>query len=360
MEVSGWMRWLNKYVLGSAYWTIVLICSIVLGILWLPLPLIVVMLALALTGLYLLINKGIALLRCSWHVPRFKNIALHVFAVSMIVLAAPVFFLCYKSYFNNLYLPLVTLSNGEKTVKFQGMIHIGPSAFYTQVVSNLDEASRQGYTLFFEGVESTPARKQWAKRTILSNQDLDAFYNTGAELVGLYPQKAFFVKYKVLASKYPTNFVNADVSTQDIFKEYLRLWRTSPGFRAGMKIAESKKHASGVHAFRRVAEWQARGGPARHILSKRMFLGLYAIMQSRKQSINENPTGNQFGNTSVDELIVDFRDEMLVKRIIEDSSNKIYITYGVAHLPGVVAKLKKSDPRWKELNRENTKLLLPK
>jgi hypothetical protein len=294
----------------------------------------------------------------SRRVPEFKRIALHVCAVGMIFFAIPIFYLCYKSYFNNLELPLVTLNNGEKTVKFQGMIHVGPSDFYTQVVSNLDEASGQGYTLFFEGVESTPARQQWFRRTMLMNQDLDSLYLSVSDILGLHSQKTFFIKYKSIASRNSSRFVYADVSTQDIFKEYLRLWRESPEFRTEMKASESKRYPSILHSFSRITAWQNRGGPARHFLSRRMFLGLYVV------ALSNGCAGNfgmkKIGNSATKKLIIEFRDEMLVKRIIEDSNDKIYITYGAAHLPGVVAKLKNADPKWKVQKRETTKIVLSK
>lgn len=358
MELGFSRKWLNKNVLSGAYKAIVLISGILLGILWLPLPLILAMLFMVLAALIFLVIKGMSLIWITWRALEFKRVALHVCAVGMILFAAPIFYLCYKSYFNNLELPLVTLSNGDKTVKFQSMIHVGPSDFYTQVVSNLDEASGKGYTLFFEGLESTPAREHWMKRTILMNQDIDSLYISLADHLGLHTQKSYFIKYKALASKNSSRFVYADVSTQDIFKEYLRLWRESYEFRTEMKVSESKRYPSILHLFSRITEWQNRGGPARHFLSRRMFLGLYVVSLSNAGV--DNLGMKKTGNSAASKLIMEFRDERLVKRIIEDSSNKIYITYGAEHLPGVVAKLKNSDPKWKVQKREVTKIMLPK
>ena len=89
-----------------------------------------------------------------------------------------------------------------------------------------------------------------------------------------------------------------------------------------------------------------------------MFLGLYVIVSSNTDV--ENLEMIKIGRSARDKLILEFRDENLVKRIIEDPSDKIYITYGAAHLPGVVAKLKNSDPKWVLQKREVTKIVLPK
>lgn len=48
-----------------------------------------------------------------------------------------------------------------------------------------------------------------------------------------------------------------------------------------------------------------------------------------------------------DPIILDFRNRALVKRILEDEHNKIFITYGANHLSGVFKLLDEKDPRWR-------------
>ena len=48
----------------------------------------------------------------------------------------------------------------------------------------------------------------------------------------------------------------------------------------------------------------------------------------------------------LDKVILDFRNRQLAQRIIADDSQRIYITYGAAHLPGVLASLQAADPAW--------------
>jgi hypothetical protein len=47
-------------------------------------------------------------------------------------------------------LPLYTLTNGEKTLYFQTMSHIGSEAFYQQVQKNIEKAKQEGAVLFYE------------------------------------------------------------------------------------------------------------------------------------------------------------------------------------------------------------------
>lgn len=52
----------------------------------------------------------------------------------------------------------------------------------------------------------------------------------------------------------------------------------------------------------------------------------------------------------LDKVVLDFRNRKLVERLLADPARKIHITYGAAHLPGVVALLREKDPDWKILS----------
>jgi hypothetical protein len=47
-------------------------------------------------------------------------------------------------------MPLYTISNGEKIIKFEAMIHIGTPNFYKSVQKNIRKSKEEGYVLFFE------------------------------------------------------------------------------------------------------------------------------------------------------------------------------------------------------------------
>jgi len=49
-------------------------------------------------------------------------------------------------------------------------------------------------------------------------------------------------------------------------------------------------------------------------------------------------------------VILDFRNRYLAKRIATSPADKIYITYGGAHLPGVIQELRKLNPAWKTVS----------
>lgn len=45
-------------------------------------------------------------------------------------------------------------------------------------------------------------------------------------------------------------------------------------------------------------------------------------------------------------VILDYRNRALAQRIMQSTDDKIFITYGAAHLPGLVAELRKLDSKW--------------
>lgn len=74
--------------------------------------------------------------------------------------------------------PLVTVSDGEKTMVFQGIQHVGSQDFYKSVVFDRGTALNDGYTPFDEGAHAVPGRlelTEWFNETLRgSDKDIDA------------------------------------------------------------------------------------------------------------------------------------------------------------------------------------------
>jgi len=51
-------------------------------------------------------------------------------------------------------MPFYTLTDGEKTIYFQTMIHIGREDFYKEIEKNIREKKEDGAVLFYEGVKA--------------------------------------------------------------------------------------------------------------------------------------------------------------------------------------------------------------
>ena len=48
----------------------------------------------------------------------------------------------------------------------------------------------------------------------------------------------------------------------------------------------------------------------------------------------------------LDPVLLDFRNQKLAERIVTSTDDKIFVTYGAGHLPGLLDDLQASDPAW--------------
>ncbi|MNY07205.1 hypothetical protein D3C86_1400000 [compost metagenome] len=158
--------------------------------------------------------------------------ALATFALLSILAAAPIYFLAFNAALRPVTVPLATLSNGKKTVVFQGMMHIGTESFYMGVVYDLERALTEDYVLFYEGVQPDPSAEAWFSQTLAGGGDLSANHTALGKACGLDFQLNYFTLLDVDKAAHPERHVTADVTTGDMKREYERLVRMEPAFAA--------------------------------------------------------------------------------------------------------------------------------
>ena len=240
--------------------------------------------------------------------------------------------------------PLATLSNGQKTVVFQGMQHIGSEDFCKSVVFDLEKALADGYTLFYEGVKPVagwPDLTDWFNQTLRgTKQVLSAGYKKMAEQCGLSFQLNYFDPIKADMAIHPSRHITADANFLEMKTEYDRLLREDPAFAAGMaaKAAKAQRATSDD------------GDPFA------LFLGIVAGATSEQKKLAGIVCRRVLGmavscalgeeNDPSNRIIVDFRNKRLARYVDESKSDKIYITYGAAHFPGFLAELKHRDSKF--------------
>lgn len=235
--------------------------------------------------------------------------------------------------------PLATLSNGQKTVVFQGMQHVASEEFYKSVVFDLEQALVDGYTLFYEGVQPVPARPDltdWFNKTLRgSDADLSASYVQLADECGLKFQLSYFQPLLADQAIHPSRHVTADVSFLDMKTEYERLMRDDAAFATAMadKIAKRKADAGG-DPFAPVLEALGSATPGQKQLIGIVCRGVLGMAMSGRLGDKNDPTQR---------IILDLRNRALARFVADSTASKIYITYGAAHLPGFVEELRKLD-----------------
>jgi len=263
------------------------------------------------------------------------------FCLLTIAVALPIYYLIYKVEVDPPLMPNVVLTDGEKTVVFQGMVHVGMESFYKSVVYDMHSALQSGYRLYYEGIQSSPGEGDaWYAANRTESGDLVRHFKALSKACGVTFQLDYFSMMQEEARRNPQQHVIADVTTGQMHDEYLRLRNTDPEFDERMR---RRGEVSGVRSPTLadwLLQWHEQANPSQRQLIGVLCRGFIAI------ALDEDNARDQ----PLDKVVLDFRNRKLVERLLADPADKIYITYGAAHLPGVVALLREADPDWKILS----------
>jgi len=237
--------------------------------------------------------------------------------------------------------PQVALSNGAKHVVFQGMQHIGSEHFYQAVVYDLEKALSEGYVSWYEGVQTpTPESRAFFEKLsqeLVGGSDLSGTYKAIGEVCGMKFQLDYFGLLDADKAEHPQRHLVADVDALELKAEYERLVREDPAFAQAHAGDFQPGSATDDNAMMlKLVAWLERGTTAQKTLGGVACRGLFTLSQAAA-STAPGP---------MKPVILDFRNRALAQRIMQSPDDKIFITYGAAHLPGLVAELRKLDPTW--------------
>ena len=271
--------------------------------------------------------------------PSYARLSLLAVLLTGTMLGFPVYYLAFQVDARPMVVPAVTLSNGDKTIVFQGMMHVGAESFYKSVVYDLEDALSQGYRLYYEGVQSgTKESDKWFSDNLAGGGDLSGNYRTMATACGMKFQTDYFSPLARDFSVHPERHVMADVTTLQMQQEYERLMKTDPGFDREVKekARKDKEQAVQMNEFLTgVVEWQKKSTKDQQYLAGVICRGFFNVLLSATPQPGV-----------LDPVVLDLRNRELVKRLLADDSKKIYVTYGSHHLEGVLPMLKQKDARW--------------
>lgn len=256
--------------------------------------------------------------------------------------AAPVYYMSYWVSTGPTALPLATLSNGKKVVVFQGMQHIGSEDFYKSVVFDLEKALTEGYTLFYEGVQPVAGRPDldtWFNETLRgTKKDLSAGYQQLADNCGLTFQLTYFEPLLADKAIHPSKHVVADVSYLDMKNEYDRLMREDAGFAKAIAAEIAARKPEGDESSVSMLAFISKANREQKRLIGILCRGV--IGMSTAGLIGDK-------DTTMEKVILEFRNRALARFVAESQASKIYITYGAAHYPGFLQALQGLDPAFK-------------
>lgn len=258
-----------------------------------------------------------------------------------VLVAAPFYGLMVVTETRPATVPQVSLSNGRKQVVFQGMQHIGSEHFYQAVIYDVEKALSEGYVSWYEGVQ-TPTPESVAFFEKLSHElvggtDLSATYQAIGEVCGMRFQLDYFGLLEADKAEHPQRHLVADVDALELKAEYERLMREDPAFAAAHAHDFQPQAAHDSNAMmQKVVAWLQQGSAAQKALGGVTCRGLFTLGQS---TASTQPN-------AMTPIILDYRNRALAQRIMQSPDHKIFITYGAAHLPGLVAELRQRDPNW--------------
>lgn len=258
-----------------------------------------------------------------------------------VLVAAPFYYLMIVTETRPATVPQVSLTNGSKRVVFQGMQHIGSEHFYQAVIYDVEKALSEGYVSWYEGVQTpTPESKAFFEKLsheLVGGSDLSGTYKSIGEVCGMKFQLDYFGLLEADKAEHPKRHLVADVDALDLKGEYERLMREDAAFAKAHANDFKPKPAANDNAFMlKAVEWLKNGSAAQKTLGGVTCRGLFSLNQPTEGS----PPG------PMEPVILDFRNRALAQRIMQSPDDKIFITYGSAHLPGLVAELRKLDPKW--------------
>lgn len=253
--------------------------------------------------------------------------------------AAPLYALAIIAQSDPLVAPQAVLSNGKKTVLFQGAVHIGSEPFYKAMVYDLEHALSDGYVIYYEGVLPDPAGDAFFRQMISGGGDLNDTYKAMGKVCGLTFQGDYFRLLAPQIAEHPDRHVAADVTTLQLKQEYERLAAADPAFAAKVHEAADKDKADNKDAgtMAKFFAWAQDGDPRHKTLAGVTCRGAVTVMLKLKEK----------QSATLDPLVLDFRNRELAARIAAAPQSLIYVNYGAGHLKGLLADLRKADPNWK-------------
>lgn len=264
-----------------------------------------------------------------------------VSVVSALVVS-PIYYLVIRSALNPAALPQVVLTNGHKTLIFQGMMHIGSESFYRAVYYDLQRALADGSVIYYEGVMPDTEGDAWLNKVVSGGKDLGDSYKKLAGYCGLVFQNDVLGALAPDMRQHPERHVVADVSSLDLKREAERLMQTDPALASAIQARlgnTSEPDDLSQQVVDYFLDWQEKGTVGQKTLGGVICRGLIGgARDARDPSASEDP---------LDRVILDFRNRKLAERILAEPNNKIFMTYGAAHLPGVYQLLQRADANWK-------------
>ncbi len=267
------------------------------------------------------------------HYSIFLNIFLY--RISSLFLVALIFIWWFSYYQNEVSpakMPIYTLSNGEKTIIFHWMSHIGTENFYNQVKENIKKYKEDGYVYYFEGVRPGSQENHEAFDKALGVKFDETTYQNMSKLYGLVNQNNELFLWLINNLDF-----NVDISIDDVMEKYesikSKAWISNRNYNAPLDAGELIGNELSKLTPRELTI-------LRYI--NKSFINMIVKSEWLQQSIQNN-----FSNKELFAVILDERNKVIAEKIISSQDTKIIMTYWLLHFEWIFQLLKQHDIKWK-------------
>ena len=239
-----------------------------------------------------------------------------------------------------------TLTNGQKTVVFQSMSHIGLRSFYKEIGEEMNDYRNKGYRILLEGIGSTgfkPLRRgdvgyEAAVAKYKSYYDINKRMLDNMDNKSIYKNSKYTYQRIELSRYMAYDDEYADLSYSALFD---------------LADKRAKENNISKKALDNYKKMDLSYSSATDLLLNNEMLYIYM------QNLNDYPlftfldknlmlvAKKIFPEYSLTrDVSINARDQNLVKHILDEPENLIYLTYGYGHFEGVFDNLKSIDPKW--------------
>ncbi|MDD2566016.1 MAG: hypothetical protein PHZ26_03670 [Candidatus Gracilibacteria bacterium] len=247
-------------------------------------------------------------------------------------------FIYYENYLEPALLPEFTLSNGQKTVVFQGMAHIGSENFYTKIKNNIIENKKAGFVLFYEGVKLGKKENMDKFDRLIGFEFNKKTYSNLSKMYGLSAQNNQDFLNLVNSKDY-----NTDVSMDTIIAKYEKKHGTITKDKVYNKISQTPLKMDDI--INQTVNLMTPKELEVLIQVNRAIMNFIIKNENvRDMLLESSGQGNLF------DIILDDRNAIIVDAINTSKENKIHILYGLMHFNGVWKALQEGDSNWKVVN----------
>ena len=255
-------------------------------------------------------------------------------------------FTFYQNHISPATIPLYTLSNWEKTIRFQTMSHIASPDFYLEVTKNIQEAKKEGFVLFYEWVQPGSPESSEIFNKALGINFSEGLYENFSKLYGITAQN----NNDFLSIENNKDY-NIDLSLDEVVRIYQE------------KTASSEKKPPSILASEEVLDINADAITLLSELSDKQLMLVRYLNQSfmnfmLKHEWLRNTIIENVWNTDIFSVILDDRNEHLVDEILSGSENNIFIIYGLMHFSWVYELLKSQDSNWSIISEEYMQIIV--